>query len=381
MQTPGTYISAIGHVGLIGWLLLGWGLSSDPLEFDTMTVTTVSGEEFAALTNAASTPDPGTAEPTAPVQPATDTAPPAPAEEQPTEIAPPPDPVEPPVSETPPPPPPEAPPVTDVTDVAPADPNPPAPAPAAPDLPPSDDPTPRPSDVVTSTPNAPPPPDAVPDDIAREEVVQDPEATPEVVTEEQEQTAPEESTSEIVIADETPSGAVETSLRPQARPSRPAAPEPAEAPVEETQTAEAETPNPAEPETDDAVAAALEAALAASEEPVVNDSPNVPIGREWSGAERDGFRLAVTRCWNVDRGSVAARVTVDIGIEFNRDGTVIPESIAFEGFAGDEGAARTAFEAGRRAILRCQSGGYDLNPDKYEQWRAVVVRFDPSQMR
>ncbi len=375
MQTPGTYISAIGHVGLIGWLLLGWGLSSDPLEFDTMTVTTVSGEEFAALTNAASTPDPGTAEPTAPVQPATDTAPPAPAEEPPTEIAPPPDPVEPPVSETPPPPPPEAPPVTDVTDVAPADPNPPAPAPAAPDLPPSDDPTPRPSDVVTSTPNAPPPPDAVPDDIAREEVVQDPEATPEVATEEQEQTAPEESTSEIVIADETPSGAVETSIRPSARPSRPTPPEPVEEPEEETQTAEAEQPTPAEPETDDAVAAALEAALAASEEPAVAAGPPM------TGSEREAFRVAVNRCWNVDPGSVAARVTVEIGFSLDRSGKVVGNQVNLLGSDGDQGATNTAFEAARRAILRCQSNGYQLPADKFDQWKDVVITFDPSGMR
>jgi len=72
MRTTGTYISAVGHVGLIGWLLLGWGLSADPLEFDTMTVTAVSGDEFEALTNATRTPDPGEAEPDAPVQPEID---------------------------------------------------------------------------------------------------------------------------------------------------------------------------------------------------------------------------------------------------------------------------------------------------------------------
>ena len=67
MQTPGTIISGMGHTVLIGWLLLGWGLDSDPLELSpTISVTTISGEEFEAR-NAASTPDPGTAEPDAPV--------------------------------------------------------------------------------------------------------------------------------------------------------------------------------------------------------------------------------------------------------------------------------------------------------------------------
>jgi len=274
-----------------------------------------------------------------------------------------------------------------VTDEAPADPAPPPPPPPAPDVAVDDTPTPPPADVVAPEQNAPPPPDAAPDDIVREEVVQDDTSEPEIEQPEEEPTAPEETTTEIVNQDDEPAAPAEpevaaaptTSMRPSARPSRPT-PTPAAAP-EETQTAEAETPEVVEPDTDEAVAAALEAALAASEEPAVTDNPNVALGREWSGAEREGFRLAVTRCWNVDRGSVAARVTVDIGIEFNRDGTVVADSIEFEGFSGDETAARTAFEAGRRAILRCQSGGYELNPETYEQWRAVVVRFDPSEMR
>ncbi len=374
MQTPGTYISAIGHVGLIGWLLLGWGLSSDPLEFDTMTVTTVSGEEFAALTNAASTPDPGTAEPTAPVQPVTDTAPAAPAEEPPTEIAPPPEPVEPPVSETPPPPPPEAPPVTDVTDVAPADPNPPAPAPAAPDLPPSDDPTPRPSDVVTSTPNAPPPPDAVPDDIAREEVVQDPEATPEVVTEEQEQTAPEESTSEIVIADETPSGAVETSLRPQARPSRPAAPEPAEEPVEETQTATQEN--------DTSVDDVLAGIVADATETPAAEAPAIPLGQSLSSTEIGNVQSAIGRKWNVDVGGQSANIVVTVAFSLSRDGRIDGDVRMIGASEGSSGAVDAAFQKARRALWAVsRSGGFPFPPDKFEQWRRVEATFDPSGVR
>jgi hypothetical protein len=373
MRTPGTYISAIGHVGLIGWLLLGWGLSSDPLEFDTMTVTTISGEEFEALTNPASTPDPGTAEPTAPVQPVTDAAPAAPAEELPTEVAPLPDPVEPPETETTPPPPPEAPPVPDATDVAPAEPSPPAPAPAAPDLPPSDDPTPRQSDLITSTPNAPPPPDAVPDDIAREEVVQDPDATPEVVTEEQEPTAPPESAPEIVIADETPSGAVETSIRPTARPRRPPAPEPVEEPVEDTQVATQEE----DTSVDDLLADIVEE----TDETPVAVAPAVAAGPPMTGSERDAFRVAVNRCWNVDPGSVAARVTVEIGFSLDRSGKVVGNQVNLLASDGDQSATNTAFEAARRAILRCQSNGYQLPADKFDQWKDVVITFDPSGMR
>ncbi|KJZ18276.1 hypothetical protein [Loktanella sp. S4079] len=376
MQTPGTYISATGHILLIGWLIVGWGLDSEPLEFDAMDVSVISGEEFAQLT-AARTPDPGNAEPTAPVQPAIDDAPPPPpAEVQPAEPAPPPDPVDPPVEELPPPPPP-APLVTEATDEPPIAPELPAAAPASPNVDLNEPPAPSQTDRIASTPTAPPPPDAQIDEVVREEVAPDETAPAEVVTEEVTPTAPEETALEIALEDERPSGLVESALRPVARPSRPTAPavEP-EAPTQTTETpVEAPTP-PASDASDDAVAAALAAALAAE----APSAPAVAAGPPLSGAERDSLRVAVNRCWNVDPGSVASRVTVDVGFELDRNGKVVgqPRLVSAQ---GDQSATNTAFEAARRAILRCQSDGYQMPANKYDQWKDVVITFDPSGMR
>ena len=367
MQTPGMYISAVGHLGLIGWLLLGWGMQSQPLPMQIMDVSVMSGEEFEQMM-AARTPVPGDAPPTAPVQPQIDLAPPPPAVETPPEPAPLPKPVETPMSEALPPPAPEMPPA-DVTDAAPAAPAPPAMPVPAPDLPPSDDPTQAPANRIASTPVAPPPPDAQISDIAREAVVPDETATAEVAVPEQQATAPEQTATEIVIADERPRGAVERSLRPIARPARPASPAAAAAP----QTATEPAPAPV-PDTSDAVADALAAAVAASAAPAVQAGPPM------TGTERDSFRIAVNSCWNVDPGSVAARVIVEIGFTLNRDGTLDGEPRLLSS-DGDQSATSTAFEAARRAILRCQRGGYQLPAEKYEQWREVVITFDPSGMR
>ena len=367
MQTPGMYISAVGHLGLIGWLLLGWGMQSQPLPMQIMDVSVMSGEEFEQMM-AARTPVPGDAPPTAPVQPQIDLAPPPPAVETPPEPAPLPKPVETPMSEALPPPAPEMPPA-DVTDAAPAAPAPPAMPVPAPDLPPSDDPTQAPANRIASTPVAPPPPDAQISDIAREAVVPDETATAEVAVPEQQATAPEQTATEIVIADERPRGAVERSLRPIARPARPAPPAAAAAP----QTATEPAPAPV-PDTRDAVADALAAAVAASAAPAVQAGPPM------TGTERDSFRIAVNSCWNVDPGSVAARVIVEIGFTLNRDGTLDGEPRLLSS-DGDQSATSTAFEAARRAILRCQRGGYQLPAEKYEQWREVVITFDPSGMR
>ena len=91
----GTTLSVVGHVVLIGWLLLGWGLTHDPVPFDVTEVSVVSGEEYAALV-AATTPQADTNQPAAPEVPVAPEVPPAvatpeepvspltPAPEQPT---------------------------------------------------------------------------------------------------------------------------------------------------------------------------------------------------------------------------------------------------------------------------------------------------------
>ncbi|MDX8351503.1 energy transducer TonB [Cognatiyoonia sp. IB215182] len=366
MWSPGTYISGIGHAGLITLFILGWGFQSEPLVFDDISVSVLSGEEFEQL-RAGSTPEPGEAEPTAPVAPVIDeTLPPPPVEDTPPAPPQPPQPVEPPPSEAPPPQPP-APVETDVADAPPAVPAPPPAPPPTPDVEVSDEPTPPQAERITSTPSQPPPPDARVDDVVREEVVPDDTAEAEVVEDEQEPTAPPESATQIGIADLAPT----TSLRPVARPSRPApsAEEPAQA---------AETDPAPEPETSDQdVATALADALSNQSA----EAPAVPAGPPMTGAERDSFRIAVNRCWNVDPGSVAARVTVEVGFSLERDGTVRGNEVRLLSSDGDQSATNTAFEAARRAILRCQSGGYQLPADKYDQWQDVIITFDPSGMR
>lgn len=106
-----------------------------------------------------------------------------------------------------------------------------------------------------------------------------------------------------------------------------------------------------------------------------------PEGPPMTGPERDAFRAAVNRCWNINPGSVAARVTVEVGFSLDRDGRVIGNEVRLLSSDGDQSATATAFESARRAILRCQSGGYQLPEDKYEQWREPVITFDPSGLR
>ena len=48
---------------------------------------------------------------------------------------------------------------------------------------------------------------------------------------------------------------------------------------------------------------------------------------------------------------------------------------------GSDAAARQAFEAARRAVIRCGARGFDLPADKYSHWQDVEMTFNPEKMR
>ena len=380
----GLYASGIAHVVLIAWLLLGWGLTAEPLPFDVTNVSVVSGEEYAQLV-AATTPQPSTTEPVAPDPPAAEIAP-APdaalAEPPPDQVAP--DAPPPATEEAPPDAPPPVDPPAEIIEEAPT--QPPQPleqAPPDPTLELAIRPQPRPVDRVAPQAVVPPPPDVAVAEVPQEAVVPDETAPPaEVVDPPVEEAAPEAAATEIVTEADEPATAPTTALRPPARPERVAAAEVpvedpvadpvADAPVIEVPADELPVSTAAD---DAAVAAALEAALSGVAEPAAAEGPPM------TGSERDAFRVAVSSCWNVDVGSEAANVTVTVGFELGRDGKVAGDVRQIGGSGGSDAAIQTAFGAARRAILRCQQDGFQLPEDKYDQWREVEMTFDPNGMR
>ncbi|HEV8034656.1 hypothetical protein [Yoonia sp.] len=106
-------------------------------------------------------------------------------------------------------------------------------------------------------------------------------------------------------------------------------------------------------------------------------TPPSPSSPPMTGEEREALRIAVNRCWNVDPGSVAARATVEVSVSLTREGRVDGEPHLLSS-SGDATATATAFEAARRAILRCQGSGYQLPPAKFDQWQNITMTFDPS---
>jgi hypothetical protein len=66
----------------------------------------------------------------------------------------------------------------------------------------------------------------------------------------------------------------------------------------------------------------------------------------------------------------------------NQDGTPQTNSIKMTSSSGgSQGAANQAFEAARRAIIRCGARGYQLPVEKFGQWQNIEMTFNPERMR
>ena len=69
-----------------------------------------------------------------------------------------------------------------------------------------------------------------------------------------------------------------------------------------------------------------------------------------------------------------------VGVSVAQNGMPDAGSIRMIGFeGGTEAAARQAYEAARRAIIRCGANGFTLPPDKYDQWRDIEMVFNPEK--
>jgi hypothetical protein len=367
----GHYISGAGHLALLGWLLFGDVFAAEPLPFEMTPVSVVSGAEYAALIAGVRAPQSVTdvAQPMSP-----EVTPDAPEVESSTdaetELSQP-EPAPTPVDETPP----------DVSEVAPLPP-PAEVSPEAPVLPEppsevavlapetSERPVPQAAERVAPEAVEQPDPEATPDPVEQEAVA--PDASGEVTQEPAEATAPEAAATEIVTEAEQPAAAPTQSIRPPSR--RP------EAPVQTAQPAPAETPAAAAPQenTEDAVASALAEALATP-----SSAPAVPTGPPLSNGEKEALRVAVSSCWNVGALSTdALNTTVVVAVSMAQDGKPLVSSIRMlSSSGGSDAAARQAYEAARRAIIRCGAKGFDLPQEKYSQWQEIEMSFNPERMR
>ena len=385
-MNTGQIISGAGHAGLILWVLVGgfFHPSRDVPEVAVTSVSLLSAKQYEELAAAAvGKPDvPAVVDQPEPAEPALDPAV-SPRPEVKPDTTPAPEAQPEPLQESAP----------DVSQIEPL-PVPDevvAPEPLAPVadveqpllVPDTEEAKPQDAPRVAPVPAEAPEPDAEVAEMPTPAVSPDAAPDAQVVEEDKPEAAPEAATTQIITeAVETtdkPSLAPTSSARPRTKPPARTAETPeSEAPAA---TAEAESsPAPEEDSIADAVAAAVSEADA---EPAGNNGTVENAGPPMTDGEKDALRVAVQACWNVGSlSSDALLTTVTLGLTVAQDGIPDVASIEMIGFeGGTEASARQAYEAARRAIIRCGAKGFQLPPDKYEQWRNIEMEFNPERMR
>lgn len=106
---------------------------------------------------------------------------------------------------------------------------------------------------------------------------------------------------------------------------------------------------------------------------------SLPKGPPMTAGERDGLRLSVQACWNTPAGiENASGLRVVLAVDLDPNGRIVGEPRLIEPATLESNQIRTAFEAARRALIRCEKGGYELPREKYARWKNLEVGFDPS---
>jgi hypothetical protein len=101
--------------------------------------------------------------------------------------------------------------------------------------------------------------------------------------------------------------------------------------------------------------------------PVAANDPKSPI---------DILAEAIAPCWHIDHGADWSETSVTVAFDISPERKPITTSIQVVGDNGGP-SADIAFQAARRAIVRCGSQGFALAPGDYETWRSVEITFDP----
>lgn len=95
-----------------------------------------------------------------------------------------------------------------------------------------------------------------------------------------------------------------------------------------------------------------------------------------SVTEMDLIRRQLQACWNVPAGARDAKdMYVDVKVEMNPDATVRIATII-----GSNGNLQAAKDSALRAVKNPKCSPLKLPLDRYNEWKAITIRFDPQHI-
>lgn len=98
-------------------------------------------------------------------------------------------------------------------------------------------------------------------------------------------------------------------------------------------------------------------------------------------SEEDALRRQLSQCWNILAGAKYAEdLVVEVRLTVNRDRTLNQAVILDQGRYNRDSHFRAAADAALRALRNPRCSPLLLPPEKYEEWKTTIIRFDPREM-
>ena len=125
------------------------------------------------------------------------------------------------------------------------------------------------------------------------------------------------------------------------------------------------------------------AALMQKQTPPQEKAQRAPLGDSLSISEIDALRRHMEKCWSVPTAIGAKNVetmVVEIGMKLNPDATVRSARITDQFRYETDSTFRAVAESALRAVRNPRCQPFPVPLDKYDQWKDMVMAFDPRDM-
>ena len=112
-----------------------------------------------------------------------------------------------------------------------------------------------------------------------------------------------------------------------------------------------------------------------------DDAQDALLANQISVSELDALRAQLEPCWNIPAGAkYAENLAVTVRVSMNRDMTVGDARVINQGRYNRDSAFRAAADSALRALRNPRCSPLKLPPQKYEQWKTIIINFDPRDM-
>ena len=124
--------------------------------------------------------------------------------------------------------------------------------------------------------------------------------------------------------------------------------------------------------------AAVDAAVAAAAGGGDTTASDGPKGPPMTNSEIGDLHRTIQDKWNIGALSTeASKVVIVVAVVLSQDQKVASITL-LSSLGGSDVAIKRAFDAARSAIFRAATAGFNLPPDKYDDWKDLEMTFDPT---